>query len=123
MKTSFSQQRDPIQSHPCVGRPACPGRFILEQLIFSLVVYALDAFEDDGADLYRMSLLLGLIRGFPWTRLGKEECLFGGNVAEVRLRSLRPAVWGVISVCPRAGDVLLVCLFVPLEYHCFTMLC
>ena len=110
-------------SHPCVGPPASPGRFILEQLIFSLVFYAFDTFEDDGPDLYRMSLSLGLIRGFPWVRFRKEACLFGGNVAEAMLRSLRPAVWGVISVRPSAGDVLLVCMFVSLEYHHFTVFC
>ena len=32
-------------------RSSCsPGPFILEQLIFSLVFYALDTFEDDGSD-------------------------------------------------------------------------
>lgn len=31
----------------------------------------------------------------------------GWTVAEAVLRSLRPAVWGVTSVCPSAGGVLL----------------
>lgn len=44
----------------------------------------------------------------------------GWTVAEAVLRSLRPAVWGVTSVCPSAGGVLL--LLVSLEYHCFTVL-